>query len=208
MLISIGNSCTIRHHIDIYNNYKLKTNIFDWVLVNIECVCIILKYYNNFNLLFNIDNISKDGNHENNSKIIVKLLDYLDTYKINKPYFISYHDVKIKYTKKDIYEFIEKYKRRLERLINIIQTSTEIIYFIHYGIINDVIKNDFIKIINKINNNCNFKLCSLYDDNDDIIEPNLISINMTKYLISEKDNNWKKNYYDWKSVLNFIVNNK
>ena len=69
MFISLGNTCATRHHIDIFNGYKSKTNIFDWVLVNIEAICIILKNYKNIEKIFCKENIINDGKHENNSRI-------------------------------------------------------------------------------------------------------------------------------------------
>jgi hypothetical protein len=205
MLVSIGHSCAIRHNIEIFNNSKSETNIFDWVLVNIEAVCIILKYYNNYDKIFNFDNIIKTGNHDNKSKLIIK--NFPEIINLNeKPYFISLHDVEIKYTDNDIYLFIEKYKRRLNRFINNICSSKEKLYFIYYGLISTEIKNEFIKIIKNININCNFAFCSLYDNNEEIIHDNFISINTNNYLLTEKKSSWKKDYYDWKKIFNFILN--
>jgi hypothetical protein len=265
MLISLGNTCATRYNIDIFNRFKYETNIFDWILVNIEAICIILKYHNIIDDIFCKDNIIKNGIHDNNSRILIKsfpkssnktyiqrleektLLSslpsdrYIDenkhtfvfseektqartcyaipdlnnssnfsneTIELEKnAYLISLHDIKITYTEQDILDFIEKYKRRLQRLIDIIKCKKEKLYFIYYGLISDEIKNEFIQIIKNINDNCDFILCSLShnESDEEKKEDNFIRIHMKKYLIKEIDENWKKNYYDWNTVFKLIL---
>ena len=117
------------------------------------------------------------------------------------------HDVKINYNQDDLKEFINKYKRRFNRIIDYIKNYNDKIIFLKYKHINIQQKNDFIKNIKSINTNCNFKLIVFFKndlqlDNDKYF----ININLKNYLIKNKKD-WKTDQYNWKLIFKNIKNN-
>ena len=195
--ISIGTACNVKYQIDRFFGKK-QTLFFDWLMTDMDSVINILNYYNNINELLFYDNIIRDPSQPIAgiySQIIIKSLSFC----------VSIHDIDKNITKDKINDFINKYIRRFNRIIDYIKQSNKI-YFIRYGeVINNIQKINFINIIKKINSNCNFTLVSLIENNsiNNIIENdnNYICININRYIISNGINDWHTNNLNWKKIF-------
>jgi hypothetical protein len=181
--ISIGSKCNVKSQIDRHVG-KNETHLFDWLGTDMESVIQILQC-DDINNIFNHDNVVNDvkvPNTRSNSRVIIK----------NLSYCVSIHDLRLHYKKKDVDDFIDKYKRRFERLIQLI-CGTEKIHFIRHGKITEEQKELFINTILKINPSCNFSLVSVTEGSD-------YEINKSERFIEFKiTNNTKKNQDDWTS---------
>ncbi len=192
--ISIGNACNVKYQIDKHRGKK-ETLFFDWLMTDMFSVISILNSYNNIDELLNFANIIKcpdNPTHGNYSRILIKSL----------PFCVSIHDIGIDVTEKDINKFIEKYKRRLNRIVNYIK-SNEKIYFLRFGYIDDNMKSAFFQTIKAINPNCNFALISInQNENNNCInkEEHFLEINLIKPDIAPPDD-WTTSYLDWKQIF-------
>ena len=152
------------------------------------------------NILF-FENIIQNPNipiHHDKTRIIIKSF----------PLCESIHDVPLSYSKSDINNFIEKYKRRYYRIINTIINNKSIIYFLRYGRYGKKTPDEkkiFIKNIKNINSNCKFKLVELFDqkikNNYFISEKHFISVNLENYRIKQCVYNWKSDWWNWKQIF-------
>lgn len=195
--ISIGSSCVIKHYIDKYNS-KNKTLFFDWLMISMKSVIDVLEC-NDINTILNIDNIIADPSApivDNNARIINKKLDFC----------VSIHDVPAKFTNKDIIEFIDKYKRRYERIINYIKSSEKIVFIRCNNEPKELI-DKFITTILTINPACNFTIVfisrnthghSILKDKHCLI----IETSPTSSITPD----WTLNNYDWCRIFSDIKN--
>ena len=155
MLISLGCACRVRESIDRFNGFRVETNFFDWLITNFATV------------LFVIQNIDYPKNFLTSYKFIKKgvFSNNLthNTVDHTQLYFSSLHDfpINIDY---QVYmnTFLDKYKRRLQRLKNII-LNNEKIHFIHMICFEVSIPSIeqiyfFVTKIKELNPNCNFCL--------------------------------------------------
>ena len=148
-----------------------------------------------------IDNISRDINNpynNNHSRIIIKSLDFC----------VSIHDVLRDFSDNDILVFIDKYKRRFNRIIDYIKSDQKI-YFIRNDCIDDYTQQKFKETILKINPNCNFTLV-IVDNNKE----NNVSIEKYDRCLYIKINNentilsdWTTEYFNWDKIFLDIENN-
>lgn len=168
MYISIGRACCVKYQIDQYFGKK-ETNFFDWLISSMNSVITVLKC-KNIDELLNFNNIYinpkipySKGNTGKNTRVVIRSL-----YRC-----ISIHDVKTDFNNDDIYDFIDKYKRRWNRMIEYIKQD-EKIYFIRFGEIKPHEKEQFIQTILGINENCNFYLISIIDSNIESCIINLV----------------------------------
>jgi hypothetical protein len=207
MLISLGNTCSTRYNIQKFIettqniSYPYPTLFFDWLLIDFNSVCTLFENYSKINNLLNIDYVYKANNHPttNKSRIEIKSLSYC----------VSIHDVKIEYTNEDLLLFIEKYKNRFNRIINIILENKEKIYFVYKGNISEEEKTKFIQQILQINKNCNFCLVNLHEtknDPNELFEPYFIKMNLNNYMIPENPVDWTQLYYNWTKCFETITN--
>ena len=136
MFISIGNACDVKYNIDKFTGSK-ETLFFDWLMTDMNSVNTILGIDKIDNILFfeNIIRNKKNPTSHNNSRIIIKSLSYCE----------SIHDVPILYNSSHINKFIGKYKRRYNRIIQIILKNKSKIYFIRKGKITIDQRNTFIR---------------------------------------------------------------
>jgi hypothetical protein len=205
-LISLGGSCVTKFQITNYKNINnmndKETNLFDWVISIFQNILDILST-DNINNIFNIDNIIHYELNGEECRIGFKPLDY----------FLSIHDLPNSYTDSDLHEFINKYKRRYERMINIIKNDNNIIFlrFDNDDLINIEDYLQFKNIIQNINPNCKFCFINLIinlqlEDNINIINENYYKINLKNYLIFEKVDitGGSFNCFDWKTIFNDI----
>lgn len=197
--ISIGNACNVKYQIDKHKN-KIETLFFDWLMTSMNSVIEILSC-NDINKILYFDNIIRNINTPFNSDkscIIIKSLDFCE----------SIHDVSREFTDNDILEFINKYKRRFNRIIEYIK-SDEKIYFIRNGGIDDYSRQKFIETIFKINPNCNFVLIVI-DNNSENDISNIkydhclyINLNFDIPIIPD----WTTEYFNWSKIFLDIENN-
>jgi hypothetical protein len=176
MFISIGGACNVKYQIDKYNN-KCETLFFDWLLTDMNSVIDILSCID-IKKILNKNNL-KIEKGQNNSQIIIKSLSHC----------VSIHDLAKDFNDNDIKNFIQKYERRFNRIIENIK-SLKTIYFIRFGKILLEEKNNFIKTILNINPNSNFYLVVINNSEEKEI------INKEKYYI-EVLINIKYDSNDW-----------
>lgn len=193
--LSIGERCCVKHQIDTHKGSK-ETHFFDWLGTDMNSVNKILAS-EHIEEILHIDHVyrdpmnpnSQDGKH---ARVNIKSL--------TKCIFV--HNLPIVIKDQDIYEMIEKYKRRHQRMLDIIK-SNQPIYFIRYGteFMPTHEKNTFIETIQQINPNCRFTLVSLEIEQPEKKlekEPGFIRIQKTDKDIA---NNWEKNFLDWKQIF-------
>jgi hypothetical protein len=200
IFISIGPACNVKYQID-ENQGNKETLFFDWLMVDMLSVITIFNNYDQFDCIINPNTIIKDISNAiigNNSRILFSSL----------PNCISIHDLPIEYSQIELEEFVSKYKRRFERIIDYIK-SNELIYFLRYSDITDDHIDQFICSIKKINPNCNFKLVCIF-----IHENNSESIVSSDYFIKFNikkpeffdSSDWTTTYIDWKKIFAEIKN--
>jgi hypothetical protein len=117
---------------------------------------------------------------------------------------VSVHDVKVDFTENDILQFIDTYKRRLNRILTYIRAK-EKIYFIRFGPVDHATQLQFITTILKINPNCNFELVII--DNTKFKIGHLrtkhclyLNLNVAKV------DDWTCSYLNWELLFSFIEN--
>ena len=212
-LISFGGACVTKFQI-IKHNFRHniedgETNLFDWQLTSFKVILEILKT-DNIDNIFNKENVRFEEIFSNNSKVVFKSLNH----------FISLHDLSIDYTEEDLDIFIDKCKRRYERMINIIKNNDTII-FIRFDD-NNIINNDdyleFKNILYDINPNFKFYFFNLIinlelENNINLINEYFYKVNLKNYLTFEKVDitggsfecfNWIKIFDDIKNEIENI----
>lgn len=191
--ISIGTKCGVKFNIDRYIKIK-ETQFFDWLITDMESVNKILQT-NNISSIINNRNLTIESRGYNyiTKKVTISSLSKC----------ISLHDLPKRYTNKDINNFITKYIRRYNRLINIIKNNKLKIYFIRHGYIDIKQKNTFIHSVLKINPICNFKLveCS---NSPKPNNKNYIFIDLKNFKNNNKKDSWKLLNYNWNKIFNYI----
>ena len=194
--LSIGYNCCVKFQINKHKGSK-ETLFFDWLGTDMNSVISILETTDINNILF-FDNIFRDSTKPNSkygkyARVTIKSL--------SRCVFI--HDLPVNMKNKDVYDFIEKYKRRHQRMIDYIK-GKEKIYFLRYGPITDLEKNKFIEVIQKINPQCDFVLVSIkIEQNENRIKKEnfFLEINLTN---KDKPNDWEKNFLNWKQIFSDI----
>jgi len=125
VFISLGFACLVRQSIDIFNGFRVETNFFDWLMTNFTTVLFIIKNLDNPDSFLTHDRFTDKGMTDNNPTH--RFVDHKELY------MISLHDfpAEMDYWSY-VQTFIEKYKRRMSRLKEMILTCQEKINFIHY----------------------------------------------------------------------------
>ena len=192
-IVSFGSECDVKYQINKYLNLMKETEFFDWLISDIDSVCDILS--KDINTILTFPNIQLIGYKNINSIVKFK----------NCTKLVSMHDVPIKYNFNDINNFILKYKRRYNRLIELIKSNNKT-YIIRRDNPSDNKITKFINIINIINPNNNITLILLRDDIIDhyIFSKRVICINFNKFKLN-KNNDWQRNNYAWNLLFDFII---
>lgn len=199
MYISIGRACDVKYNIDKFTGSK-ETFFFDWLMTDMASVNKILGTDKIDSILFfeNIIQNPKNPIHGSNSSIIIKSLSYC----------VSIHDIPVSYDSSHINNFIEKYKRRYNRIIEAILNNKSVIYFIKKGKITYAEKYIFIKNIQNINSKCEFKLVELLEqkttNNYFISEKYFISVNLDNYRVKPVRDSWTSDCWNWKQIFSDI----
>jgi uncharacterized protein YktA (UPF0223 family) len=196
--ISIGVACCVKYNIDKYIGNS-ETLFFDWLMTSMNSVIEILSC-NNINNILYLDNIILDVNNPyklENSRIVIKSLNFC----------VSIHDLPRNYTDNDILDFIDKYTRRFNRIIEYIK-SNEKLCFIRFGHENNDNIYKFIETIKKINANCDFTIVVIDNDkknNTEILKQN--NFLHFKFNVDNNPNDWKKDCLNWNNIFLDIEKN-
>jgi hypothetical protein len=202
-----GPACAIATIIKkhFYNN-NYETNMFDFLEVSLESIIKVLSINNN--------NLNIEDYLKNNYDIIVNNDGNNSVFFNNFDKLISHHDLILNYNEEIFNNFIEKYKRRYNRLINHI-LNEEKIFFIRFGIEEKDSIINFINNIKKINNNLEVYFINLYfDENnkklyDDIKNYYYINFydNIDFNKIYSEDLFYKTMEFNWIPIFEIINNN-
>jgi hypothetical protein len=208
--ISIGPTCNVKYQINKYKGKK-ETLFFDWLLTDMESVNSIFSCHDIDNILF-VDNMMIDDT--NISKISIKSLSQC----------VSLHDVginiydmynieneakghqKVFYFDKAREHFIEKYKRRYQKIIDYVQSDNHLV-FVRYGSVDNKNKNMFIQSIKRLNPNCCFTLVSV-NINQGINcirkEEHFLEINLVDEKGSRDSSDWMTSLLNWEQIFKDI----
>ena len=201
-----GPACAISRCINTYSKNNYPTNIFDYLEISLLSIIEILKIKTE---ALNIDNKLRGNNEININKDNKNSVKFNNFNKI-----ISHHDLQENYSEEDYNNFIEKYKRRFYRLINIIENEDKI-FFIRYGTENNELILNFMNEVNKINPNLNMYFINVnYDEHNNIpemksyVSNNYHYINFFNYINYDiqydNDLYFKTLQFNWNIVFNFI----
>jgi hypothetical protein len=156
VFISLGFACRVRESIDRFNSFRVETNFFDWLLTNFSTVLYVMQNIDQPDKFLTAEKFVKKGAYANNLTHF--------TVDHNQLYLSSLHDFP---STMDYFaympSFLEKYRRRLERLKHIIVTSQETIQFMHMIAFPSTIPSTesiyyFVMAIKKMNENCKYYL--------------------------------------------------
>ena len=197
--ISIGCAGSVKYNINKYRD-KCETLFFDWLMTSMNSVIDILSVDDISEILY-FDNIIRDVNIPfcgNYSRIVIKSLDFC----------VSIHDLPRIYENNEIFEFIDKYKRRFNRIIKYIKSNEKIV-FIRAGNEGFDIINKFIETIKKINPNSDFTvvvICNNEKNKTEILQQkNLLYINLN--IVVPSDAEWTQSFLNWEQIFLLIENN-
>jgi hypothetical protein len=209
MYLSLGRHCDIAFNIKKYSNENKKTQFFDWIRTDFECIIHILNL-SNLDSILNKENFIIDQQTYAHI-ILIKLKNFE-----NKNLTLYFrHDILInnfiKNADGELDNFINKYKRRFERLINLIKSNQKLI-FIHRVeseelFINNNLADEFEKALKKINKNVNYNLIILFNSNEKyfiIKKNNNIKINLLPLIDKNINLTWQREDIDWKQLFDII----
>ena len=214
VFIPIGKHCDVRYQIDKFTKKTEATLFFDWLRSDLICVNHLLKITDICKeLLFKENLYIYDYDHLNSGV-------EFNTFRSFDNVLLSHHDlpVKSKLTDNDIEMFLDKYKRRFHRMMDIIR-GNDMIYFIRSGDVNIYEMDEFIKNIQQIHPNCKFCLVSLSSENPDkeikifenenhFLKLNFVYFKIPHDKITEehkKEQEWTRPFYYWKDIFSTIL---
>jgi len=189
--VSLGNSCSIAYNLNLYNLRK-ESYPFDWVRVaNLNNITSLIE--NKFVDFLDINTfIFKEFSDK--FEVNNKLGSYI--YKNN--YCCFYHEFENRIDQEKILYFKEKYKRRIERFLELLSSNKNIIFIREeFGKISIIKINKFIKKLYDFNPNINFKIILITNDSQLINIPNV-----KKYVSNIQITNWKRPELNWMEIFN------
>lgn len=203
-IINLGNNCVIALILNLLN-LRIESLPFDWIIVD-TFKNLINIFEDNFNNFINLDllKIKTKGvmaNPEIFKNTSVKT-EPTNNY-INKKFNIEFmHDFPSNKDINEVYSDIyNKYKRRIERMFNILRGDELITFILYYpDLSNDKILK-FKEILKNINLNMKYNLCLITNNKKIInnkinkvfyIEDNVSHLNLKHY----NDNNLRKFFYN------------
>jgi hypothetical protein len=206
--ISLGRNCCVAYNIKKYINNNTPTQFFDWSRTDFKCVLYILNS-ETVHTIFNVENflIDKETYKQDNNISIT-----LNNFIKEGVCLLYHHDVYLSdYSNLNqteiLTEFINKYKRRHERLIDLIKTSQKLC-FIHY--ISDSFDYDDCKLFNiiltSINKDIDYVLV-LLDDKEDykyIHTEFFLKINLKYFTNKDIEFDWTHQNIDWEGLFKYI----
>lgn len=187
-----------------FYNDNYKTNIFDYLEISFDSIIEILEIKNN---------IDFDRKIKENYEIILNKTGKNSVYFKNFNKIISHHDLITNHTEVDFEDFINKYKRRYDRLFNTINEENKI-FFIRFGIEEKDKIEKFINEVNKINKELIVYFINVYyDDKCNCLYEidNYYPINFFNYIDYNKKYNddpfYKTLEFNWDYIFDIIKNN-
>ena len=200
MYISLGSACFMSYQIRRYREIK-ETLFFDWVVVDFDSVIKVIEKHESIDDILNLGSIKKVGksDHENKSLVSVDTLSR----------FYSPHDISIDFSDEEVLQFIDRYKRRLDRIVKAIKGPDKI-FFCQSS--NNPISKDqkhrFINAVQSINENCKFTLVSVIheqEENKMLKEDFFLEIKLNGRMTDENlPNYWTFSHIKWWSVFKKI----
>ena len=202
-----GFACSVATSIKKYYNNNYETQFFDYLVCSLNTINNVLQT----TVYDNIINHLEITPINDKSSVLFKNYDNL----------ISYHDLKNPYNILDYNNFIEKYKRRYDRLFKIIKNE-KILYFIRYGYENEKDVDNFFHIIRNLNKDSKIYFINVYYDKKDnnynynIKNNNCFFIPFNFHYFEKKDkiylsedDYYKTLEYEWDNIFNIIndINN-
>lgn len=212
--ISLGRHCDLKEQIDNFVASPEPTLFFDWLRSDFKAVLKVFSYKNILEELLFHDNILMYAYSERDAGV-----EFKNMILGNDKYFLlSRHDVTTEaiIDKDAIQNFMDKYERRWNRIMEAIKQSNQNLIFIHrtYNAINPGDEDKFIESISNINTECKFCLVFLIhwgDCPDIIIEKRnkFLCINIEPFLKPNysEEIDWKLNQYDWNQIFKTILSN-
>jgi hypothetical protein len=205
--ISLGNACNVKYQIDRHlasKGQSRETLFFDWLLSDMNSVCELLSGETD-PIRADALAINEKPRRFEHSCVTFKALTYCE----------SLHDLPAEYTASDVEEFIRKYKRRLERIKEIVRSENPIV-FIRYGAVTTEERERFKTVICALNGRCNYQLVSLVNgiamtQDADFLRslgsggveesgPPFHSIDLRPYR-RNYSTSWETSCYDWRAIF-------
>ena len=192
--ISLGQACPIKFHLDSHFGSK-ETLFFDWLITDMNSVCTLFESYQSLDTLLHVDTIKMEQK------------DHIYAHFSNLSGCSAIHDLySIDCSLYEKEQFVDKYKRRFNRIIDFIQNQTHKIYFIRHGGVTDEFASRFVKAILDINPICHFKFVSL-DENHTLLQTEYVkSYDLNKYKIQTQHTSWRLEHYKWSDIFKSIPN--
>ena len=197
--ISLGEKCSIKYQIKKHRNND-PTLFFDWLYTSVSDLIYLFENYKDIDKI-----ILKDKFKVDNSKKIPNFTRVLFT---SLTHTVSLHDIKDNHTDNDFLDLAEKYKRRFNRVIELINSNKKLC-FVRHGAMSIESKNKFVSAIKKINPMCDFILVhtNIYqiskNTNNQILN-NTLNINLNNYILDVsvlKAYWWTLSKYDWNAIF-------
>ena len=179
-----GYACAVATSIKKYMQHvECPTQFFDYLVCNLQDIYSILNTTNINSILESLEITPYNEKSVVNFKKMQNL--------------ISYHDLKNPYTLHDYINFTEKYKRRFERIINVIKNE-DIIFFIRYGEENNEYFDKIIEKTREFNVDIITYIINVFYDKENKYPKNnsnnnIIYINF--YLFENKNINYHEDEY-------------
>jgi len=201
--ISLGEACDVKYQLETkfkkFNNVH-ETYFFDWIISDFKTVLSVLN--GKFLDFFTKENLIIDNSNKNYKNSIVTIKNFST--------FVSLHDVPKIYNDEDIDKFINKYIRRYNRFINLINETDKKMFFIRKTkkIISNrdiIFFNNYIKKINPFNKVYLVILCNYIKD-DYQLKHGLILINYERLKLFDS-NDWKSTNFNWNFILKLLLEN-
>ena len=206
MFVSLGSDCVVKKRLEEYcYGTKQVSHMFDWVLSDLNAVCYMLK---------NIDKIV-----ESQFEIVTKTVEGYYVIRHKLCYFVSLHDAEVTLGEDvAICEVVQKYSRRIDRLIDCIKNDriTFIGIFDSYNPIHEGNRSlqvedvlNFFRTINDINPLNDHSLCLLTDTPNGINILNdykrVTIVDIKEYLdINKETKDWYRFFLDWNGLFRRI----
>jgi hypothetical protein len=207
--ISLGRHCDVAYNIKKFINNDIPTQFFDWSRTDFKCILFILNL-RIIDTIFNNENIIVDKEiYKNEGDMCMTLRNF----ERDNLCLLYHHDIPHKeYNEEEmnekLLEFIDKYKRRYTRLIELIKTDKKICFI--YRITNEFNYNDtklFNNILTCINENINYILVLLVDEEGEYIYckyKDYFKLNLKHFIDINVVPDWTTNNVDWKKIFEII----
>lgn len=200
MYISLGSACFMSYQIRKHKEIK-ETLFFDWVVVDFDSVIKVIEKHESIDDILNLGSIKKVGKSDRENKSLVSV----DTLSR----FYSPHDISIDFSDEEVLQFIDRYKRRLDRIVEAIKGPDKIFFCqSSNNPISKDQKNRFINAVQSINENCKFALASVIheqEENKMLKEDFFLEIKLNDRMTDKNlPNYWTFSHINWRAVFKKI----